>query len=65
MLQMYEKAGIFFDLAAQVQPQEVKWQLMVASCYRRTANHQQVCLPTSAPSQVLGKQTGCLTTTCA
>lgn len=41
-MQMYEKAAPFFDLAAQVEPQEVKWQLMVASCLRRTANHQQV-----------------------
>ena len=42
---MYEKAAPFFDLAAQVEPQEVKWQLMVASCFRRTANHQQVSMP--------------------
>ena len=39
---MYEKAAPFFELAAQVQPQEVKWQLMVASCFRRTGNQQQV-----------------------
>lgn len=40
--QMYETAAPFFELAAQVQPQEVKWQLMVASCFRRTGNQQQV-----------------------
>ena len=40
--QMYEKAAPFFELAAQVQPQEVKWHLMVASCFRRTGNRQQV-----------------------
>jgi len=43
VVQMYEKAAPFFELAAQVQPQEVKWQLMVASCFRRTGNQQQVC----------------------
>ena len=40
--QMYETAAPFFELAAQVQPQEVKWHLMVASCFRRTGNQQQV-----------------------
>lgn len=40
--QMYETAVPFFELAAQVQPQEVKWHLMVASCFRRTGNQQQV-----------------------
>lgn len=39
---MYEAAAPFFELAAQVQPQEVKWHLMVASCFRRTGNQQQV-----------------------
>jgi len=33
--ELYEKAMPFFDLASKIQPQEVKWQLMVASCYRR------------------------------
>lgn len=33
--EMYERAVPFFDLAARVQPQEPKWALMVASCYRR------------------------------
>jgi len=32
---LYEKACTFFDRASQVQPKEVKWRLMVASCYRR------------------------------
>lgn len=40
--QMYEAAVPFFELAAQVQPQQVKWHLMVASCFRRTGNQQQV-----------------------
>ena len=34
----------YFSLAARVQPHEVKWQLMVASCYRRIGNYQQVSM---------------------
>ena len=33
--EVYEKAVPFFKLAAKLQPGEVKWELMVASCYRR------------------------------
>jgi len=33
--ELYEKAMPYFDLASKIQPHEVKWQLMVASCYRR------------------------------
>lgn len=32
---MFEKAILFFERASQVQTKEVKWQLMIASCYRR------------------------------
>lgn len=32
---MFEKAILFFERAAQIQTKEVKWQLMIASCYRR------------------------------
>ena len=31
----FEKAIIYFERAYQIQPKEVKWQLMIASCYRR------------------------------
>ena len=51
LMQMYEKAAHFFELASQVQPQEVKWQLMVASCFRRTGNQQQVRHPHTAAYQ--------------
>ncbi len=40
--EVYEKAMPYFDLASKVQPQEVKWALMVASCYRRIGAFQQV-----------------------
>lgn len=36
--EVYEKALPFFDLASRIQPSEVKWALMVASCYRRVHN---------------------------
>jgi intraflagellar transport protein 88 len=32
---MFEKAILFFERASQIQYKEVKWQLMIASCYRR------------------------------
>ena len=32
---MFEKAILYFERASQIQPKEVKWQLMIASCYRR------------------------------
>jgi len=37
----YEKAVEFFERAAMIQPKEVKWKLMVASCYRRMNLFQQ------------------------
>jgi intraflagellar transport protein 88 len=39
--EVYEKAMPYFDLASKIQPQEVKWQLMVASCYRRVGAFPQ------------------------
>jgi len=33
--EMYEAAIPFFQRASQIEPAEVKWSLMVASCYRR------------------------------
>eukprot|EP00877_Chromochloris_zofingiensis_P003785 jgi/Chrzof1/13407/Cz07g31250.t1 len=39
--EMYEKAIPYFDLASRIQPSEVKWALMVASCYRRIGAYPQ------------------------
>lgn len=39
--QFCEKAIHYFEKAAVIQPNEVKWQLMIASCYRRSGNYQQ------------------------
>ena len=41
VLQVYEKAIPYFDLASAIQPQEVKWGLMGASCYRRIGAYPQ------------------------
>ena len=37
--EMYEAAIPFFSRASQIEPNEVKWRLMVASCYRRHSEH--------------------------
>ncbi|XP_061923423.1 intraflagellar transport protein 88 homolog isoform X1 [Entelurus aequoreus] len=39
--QLYEKAIQYFERAILVQPSEVRWQLLVASCYRRSGNNQK------------------------
>ncbi|KAL5010279.1 hypothetical protein ScPMuIL_012584 [Solemya velum] len=39
--QFCEKAIHYFERAAIVQPGQVKWQLMIASCHRRSGNYQQ------------------------
>ncbi|KAJ3325914.1 Intraflagellar transport protein 88 [Boothiomyces sp. JEL0866] len=38
--EVYEQAIQFFERAMLIQPAEVKWQLMIASCYRRSGNYQ-------------------------
>ncbi|KAG8228014.1 hypothetical protein J437_LFUL003649 [Ladona fulva] len=40
-MQLPEKAIAYFERAALLRPEEVKWQLMVASCYRRSGSYQQ------------------------
>ncbi|XP_055015680.1 LOW QUALITY PROTEIN: intraflagellar transport protein 88 homolog [Boleophthalmus pectinirostris] len=37
----FEKAIPYFERAMLIQPTEVKWQLMVASCFRRSGNYQK------------------------
>jgi len=39
--EMYEAAIPFFNRASQIEPNEVKWRLMVASCYRRMSAYPQ------------------------
>ncbi|GFY44727.1 intraflagellar transport protein 88 homolog [Trichonephila inaurata madagascariensis] len=39
--QMFEEAIKFFERAAIIQPNQVKWKLMVAACQRRSGNYQQ------------------------
>jgi intraflagellar transport protein 88 len=40
-MQVAEKAIIYFERAALMQPDEVKWHLMIASCYRRAGNYHR------------------------
>ncbi|XP_069747454.1 intraflagellar transport protein 88 homolog isoform X2 [Narcine bancroftii] len=39
--QFCEKAIQYFERAVLIQPTQVKWRLMVASCYRRSGNYQK------------------------
>lgn len=39
--EVYDKALQFFERASQIEPAEVKWQLMTASCYRRRGEYPQ------------------------
>jgi intraflagellar transport protein 88 len=39
--ELYEKAIKFFERATEIQPREVKWKLMVTSCYRRMGSYQK------------------------
>jgi len=39
--ELYERACHFFERASQIQPKDVKWRLMVASCFRRMGNSQK------------------------
>ncbi|KAJ3390058.1 Intraflagellar transport protein 88 [Entophlyctis sp. JEL0112] len=38
--EVYEHAIQFFERATLIQPNEIKWQLMIASCYRRSGSYQ-------------------------
>ena len=40
--ELYERAIEFFERASDIQPDEVKWKLMVTSCYRRMGNFQML-----------------------
>jgi len=39
--EMYDRALKFFERAAQLDPQETKWSLMVASCHRRMGKFKE------------------------
>ncbi|KAI9338744.1 hypothetical protein BDR26DRAFT_862707 [Obelidium mucronatum] len=39
--EVYEHAVQFFERASLIQPNEIRWQLMIASCFRRSGNYQQ------------------------
>lgn len=39
--ELYEEALPFFERASEIEPGEIKWHFMVASCYRRMGSLQQ------------------------
>ncbi|VDM31519.1 unnamed protein product [Hydatigera taeniaeformis] len=39
--QFCEKSISYFERAALMQPNQIKWQLMIASCHRKSGNYQQ------------------------
>lgn len=43
-MQVVEKALIYFEKAALLQPNEPKWKMMVAGCHRRSGNLQKALL---------------------
>ncbi|XP_019856769.1 PREDICTED: intraflagellar transport protein 88 homolog [Amphimedon queenslandica] len=38
--QYFDKAATYFEKASLIQPDQVNWQLMIASCYRKMGNYQ-------------------------
>ncbi len=44
--QFADKAIVFFERAALIQPTQVNWQLMVASCHRKTGKAKLILLNT-------------------
>lgn len=43
-MQVVEKALIYFEKAASMQPNEPKWKMMVAGCHRRSGNLQKALM---------------------
>eukprot|EP00924_Labyrinthula_sp_SR-Ha-C_P009055 maker-scaffold_2-augustus-gene-11.33-mRNA-1 protein AED:0.19 eAED:0.19 QI:0/0/0/0.5/1/1/2/0/714 len=39
--EIFEKALEYFNMAVKIEPTEVKWRLMVASCHRRMSHYQE------------------------
>ena len=39
--EVYEQAIRFYEGAILAQPNEPKWKMMVAACYRKSANYQK------------------------
>ena len=42
LLQVSEKAIGYFERASLMQPDEVKWRLMIASCYRQGETNAEI-----------------------
>lgn len=57
---LHEKAIQFFEQACNIQPEEVKWKLMVTSCYRRMGNYVQAAQLYEKIHQEFPKNIECL-----
>ncbi|RWS04201.1 intraflagellar transport protein 88-like isoform X1 [Dinothrombium tinctorium] len=58
--QIYEKAIKYLEKAAAVQPNQVKWLLMIAACYRRSGNYQQALQSYKAINKKFPENIECL-----
>ncbi|XP_071442455.1 intraflagellar transport protein 88 homolog [Hetaerina americana] len=59
-MQLPEKALTFFERAALLCPEQIKWHLMVASCHRRCGNYQQALQLYRNIHQQFPENTDCL-----
>lgn len=59
-LRLPEKAIVYFEKAALVQPEEPKWKLLVGSCYRQAGNYQQALRIYKRVLQLFPNNTDCL-----
>lgn len=39
--ELYERAVVFFQRGALLDPSDLKWMLLIAGCYRKLRNYQQ------------------------
>ena len=59
-MQVAEKAIVYFERASLMQPDEVKWRLMIASCYRRAGNYHKALETYKAVHQKFPDNIECL-----
>uniref|UniRef100_A0A0K2V4U7 Intraflagellar transport protein 88 homolog [Monodelphis domestica] n=1 Tax=Lepeophtheirus salmonis TaxID=72036 RepID=A0A0K2V4U7_LEPSM len=59
-MQISEKAIDYFERAALMQPDEVKWQLMIASCFRRSGNYHKALETYSSIHKTFPSNVECL-----
>ncbi|XP_065906422.1 intraflagellar transport protein 88 homolog [Dysidea avara] len=58
--QYADKAIQFFERASLIQPKEISWRLMIASCYRKTGNYPQAFQTYKQAHQIFPDNIECL-----